>query len=268
MIIIIITIFTIAAITRPSAFSTASFATDWFPRPASRYVCVRAGLMAPKAQPAQVVAPAAAPAPPAPALAGQPAPAEPAFQLVPSKRGGDKLFHQGYLYTLRYTAKNGDRSWCCEKGREVCGAQAKTRFEGLRTVVEQIGAHTHLPNPEKGVKEQVLAKARAAAAQQPDTTAATGVEDGALPAVPSTQNLKRVCWRARASEQQKRLKNGAPAPEDVDYSSLATLTVVESLKQVDGEDFLMYDDGPGAGDKRIQMWACQKNLDFLAKSEL
>ncbi len=71
-----------------------------------------------------------------------------------------------------------------------------------------------------------------------------------------------------ASEQQKRLKNGAPAPEDVDYSSLATLTVVESLKQVDGEDFLMYDDSPGAGGKRIQMWACQKNLDFLAMSDI
>ena len=176
---------------------------------------------------------------------------------------------------MRYVAKNGDRTWTCAKGRGVCCAQAKTRFEGLRTVVEVINAHTHLPNPEKGVREQVSATARAAASQQPDTTAANvasaalaGVQDGALAAVPSVRSLKRTAWRTRAAEQQKRMKSGDPAPQDLDYSSLATLAVPNKLKQVDGDEFLVHDDGPAAGDKRIQLWASQKNLDFLNGADI
>ena len=213
-----------------------------------------------------------APAPPAPP---PPHPAEPAFQLLQSKRGGEKLLHQGFLYNLRYAAKNGTRTWCCEKGPKVCGGEVKTRLEGLRTVIQQVKLHTHLPTPDKAVAEQVRAKARAAASQQPDTTAAnvvsaalTGVAEESLSATPNTRNLKRTCWRTRAAEQQKRIKSGEEAPQDFDYSTLDVLTVPDKLKKVDGEEFLAFDSGPAAGENRIQVWACKKNLDFLSLADV
>ncbi|CAK0830721.1 unnamed protein product, partial [Prorocentrum cordatum] len=121
-------------------------------------------------------------------------------------RNGQKLIHDGFIYNLRYTAKNGNRTWCCEKG--IVGRDA------------------------------------------------------------TTTNLKRACWRTRLSEQNKRLKSGEQAPRDFDYSTLEVLTAPDTLKQVDGEEFLAYDSGAAAGDERIQVRGCTKNFDFLATADV
>ncbi|CAK0857441.1 unnamed protein product [Prorocentrum cordatum] len=171
------------------------------------------------------------------------------FMDGPQKNEFDRLKAHG----------NGNRTWSCEKGAQVCGGQAQTRMKGPRTVVQQVTLHAHLPTPDKAVVEQVRAKARAAASQQPDATAANmasaalaGASQASLAAMPATTNLKRACWRTRLSEQNERLKSGGQA-----CSTLEVLTVPETLKQVDGEEFLA-------------QWGCsgRQNFDFLATADV
>eukprot|EP00973_Karenia_brevis_P059625 8300585-Karenia_brevis.AAC.1 len=131
--------------------------------------------------------------------------------FVPSKRGADKLFHEGYLYTCRYKASDGSKRWICD--REDCAGTCKTRLEGLQVVAEAGAAHYHLPEPERAQAAQVRGKARAeaksqaaATAQQVAASALEGVAAEAMPTVPSNTHLKRAAWRARYAEQKKRAR--------------------------------------------------------------
>ncbi|CAK0871849.1 unnamed protein product [Prorocentrum cordatum] len=194
-----------------------------------------------------------------------------ACQFVLSKRNGQKLIHDGFIYNLRYTAKNGNRTWCCEKGAQVYGGQVQARVEGLRAVVQQATLRAHLPTPDKAVAEQVRTRASAAAWQQPDATAANvasaalaGVPQASLAATPTATNLKRACWRARLSEQNKRLKSGEQAPQDFDCSTLEVPAVPDTLKQVDGEEFLARDSGCSGRRAHPGVGGCTKYFDFLA----
>ena len=53
--------------------------------------------------------------------------------------------------------------------------------------------------------------------------------------VPKENSLKRVAWRARQKEQDKRRKAEGPDDTPLNIQSLSSLVLPEVLKRVDGE---------------------------------
>ena len=85
------------------------------------------------------------------------------------------------------------------------------------------------------------------------------VDRADLPFVPSNKKLRRLLWDKRNTEREKQEAND-PGAADAEYKDLLTMV----LPEVHGEDFVLYDSGPGPD--RIVMFGTQTTLDhFILK---
>ena len=159
-------------------------------------VLVMAAAPAPRGVPA-------APAPRAvPAAAAPPPQADENTRILNSKRGGEKLVHDGFLYNLRRNHQDGGKVWICDRsGKDNCPASCKSTA-GLRGLsVEVATSHNHLANPERIQREDLRNSLKVAAKAQPTAKAAVLVATGLrevppedMPHIPNNTELKRLVW--------------------------------------------------------------------------
>ena len=132
----------------------------------------------------------------------------------------------------------------------------------------EIPNHNHFAVPEKSHMETVRNKVRAQACSRAQSSAVQVVastlgDSAGLPA-PSNAALKRTVWNVRFEDQKKRLKAGEGAAP-ANFDSLLDLELPPSLRECDGDNFLVYDSGAGEGVNRILIFACQQNFDVLTQ---
>ena len=211
----------------------------------------------------------------APAIAAAAAPPQPSAQIFRSKRGGEKLALQGFIFNHRHTAKDGTKLWICDRQPCLhCTSTVKTKPLGDNLTVSNHGQHNHLPNPEHASVEIMKGALRAAAVSDAGSSASVLVANALQPldrpdmdVAPANDLLKRVVWSARQSDQKKRLRLNPEEPQVVQTAPLSELILPPQLCEVNGDSFLLHDDGVAFGKDRIMMFGCAHNLEVLEKAE-
>ena len=179
---------------------------------------------------------------------------------VVSQKHKKLLEHEGFLYRL--DKQTGDKStWRCVKEKALlCKGRLWKICDGTH---EMRVDHNHAPNRGeievrkfvKAVKED--AKRSLGSPSQIVSDRLLELPLGAASALPPLLQLKRHVMRARS-------ENNPPCPTE-----LKNLVFPDELKlDHDGEPFLLFDDGPQAGDERVIVFGTSDFLQGLRRSRI
>lgn len=182
------------------------------------------------------------------------------MEIISTKRGGQKLCLDGFMYTKKTESKTADRIvWrCVQRDAAVpCPSTLQTTKSLTNPVLQK--SHTH----EADQNAVVIAKCRDGMKRKAETscnrpnqiyTAANAqLPDDAKADLPSADTCKRVLRRARS-------RNHPAEPQ-----TLQDFTVAGTWALTTGDDpqqFLLYDNGPEA-DERVVMFATADHMQKL-----
>ena len=139
----------------------------------------------------------------------------PETRMIFTKRGNQKLVHQGFAYTLKHTAQDGKQHWRCDqRDKNKCKATlARQELNNGEVQITLEKEHNHLPEPDRVAAEELRGNIKQAALQQPASSTAKLVSDAlapmpheALPLVGGNTQLKWAAWNARKQDRAKRMR--------------------------------------------------------------
>ena len=170
------------------------------------------------------------------------------MEYITSNKGGRKLAFENNIYIKQKVLSNGAVCWECNQRRTANTCKAKIHVLNDQ-VIRRVNEHTHNGNNAtvEASKIRSQMKKRARETEEPPQQIIS-----AMPAV----NVHHIRRDLRRQSQFK--GNPLPCPQD-------TLFHIPNEYQVttDGKPFMMYDSGPGDGN-RIIVFATEENIELLA----
>ena len=170
------------------------------------------------------------------------------FKLIKSSRRRDKLSYDGYIYNFQRTT-NVAKHWRCQF------KNCKGRIHTVGTsILKMIGQHCHA---EEIGKEEVLEfrnRVKIRALESHDNPhriiaeASGELTEMAKTLLPCEKSLKKLCQRVR--------------PMPANPTSLFDLHIDSNLKSLGGNNFLLFDTGPGID--RMIIFGTEENKKILS----
>ena len=185
------------------------------------------------------------------------------MEIITTKRGGQKLCLDGFMYTCKHVAKQKNEiTWrCVKRTSSGCKAILQTTKDyedaTLQTVhnhiSDNVGAEIEITR--HGMKS--TAKTTNDKPNQIVTFATSTASDQVKARLPEADTLKRVLRRVRAAHRPK------------EPQTLQELSIQHPWTQTVGDnqtDFLLFDNGPHA-DERVIVFATEDHVRKLAGSD-
>jgi hypothetical protein len=178
------------------------------------------------------------------------------LEFTKSIKGGTLLVANGFTFRKERTIKAKTIWKCTEYDMQKCRARCHTEGENI----VQISDHTHVPDVAKIESRKTMQriKERAVATQEPChqiVAAFSGdVSSSVAGQLPTVRNIKQAIRRARR-------RVAAPLPSPL---NLHDLELPDHFKKTAvGDDFLLYDSGPGQN--RTLIFSTRRNLDLMSQ---
>ena len=192
----------------------------------------------------------------------------------PKPRGWLKLFVGGQIYRYQKCLAGGLSRWKCDIDERDfrCAGFALTRRRGPRCVVVNLGPHGANCEPGESrkdtpaIRHAVIQTAGGASGVTPTRGVGgnlAGDGEGATHTLPDPHKLKRSAQNA-PYRAQKRAKADDEGGVVENYRSLEVLAIPAKLLRRGGDDFILYDLGPGAD--RILLFGADPNMRALRSS--
>ena len=220
------------------------------------------------------------------------------MDIIPSnKKNGEKLSHQGYLYTKQIKRSSGIR-WRCVERKLGCKGAVRTKcidneeekegdaktsndIQPKREVVTTaalyskrtrfpfpspliLKEHNHEPKPEKveaakaRAQMKMIAQSGLGKPQQILDCCRDSLSEGARMLLPSTESCKRTIRRS--------MQRNKPPDDPMFLSTTIIVGKWAKTREPNSERFLLFDNGVGAR-QRILIFATDKNLELLSQSK-
>ena len=182
------------------------------------------------------------------------------MEYITSNKGGRKLAFENNIYIKQKVLSNGAVCWECNQRRTANTCKAKIHVLNDQ-VIRRVNEHTHNGNSAtvEASKIRSQMKKRARETEEPPQqiiSIAVGlINDQASAAMPAVHHILRDLRR-----QRQRKGNPLPCPQDTRFDIPDEYQVT-----TDGKPFMMYDSGPGDGN-RIIVFATEENIELLAHS--
>lgn len=179
-----------------------------------------------------------------------------------TKRGRDRLIFKGYGYVKDKDGPDAVKYWRCEKKDEQ-SCTGRMRTDGAN-IVALVGDHCHAPDATRQEVAEVRDRMSTRSRETMESTHQIvngSLADTSLAAcsqLPETRSLKKQCQRERT-----KASNAPPNPGNLVELQLP----VQYTATRAGDDLLLYDNGPDAGNQRMLVFATQANIELLAESD-
>ena len=197
--------------------------------------------------------------------------------FTPTSRGGAKLCYAGRVYRFQKNLAGGQMRWKCVNAEWnfKCGGYAVTDGKVPGSAIVRTGDHASHCEPSASkqdvaaIRHAVISTAGGSAGVTPVRAVAEcigGAGSSVLQALPTSASLKRSAQNA-AFRARKKAQADGEAGFFANYNSLEELRIPPSIiSRRDGDEFLLYDSGPGEG--RILLLGTQDNVRALQSASV
>ncbi|XP_052127756.1 uncharacterized protein LOC127750338 [Frankliniella occidentalis] len=179
-----------------------------------------------------------------------------------TKRGGDCVAYNGYMY--HYHSANPKRTrkyWRCEL-RKQCNARITTNFAAVEVLLDGTAQHQHQPAHAEVEVREVVSAIRQRALDDPGVAPEAIIRSELRNVVDPEVQMQlpeRPALRRMVNRAQNAARPGMP-------TNLQDIVIVAPYtRTASGERFLHYDSGPG-DEERILMFTTKENLRILCMS--
>lgn len=178
------------------------------------------------------------------------------LEYIKSSRGGNLLVVDGFTFRREKNITTKTIWRCTEYDMRKCRARCHTEGENI----VKLSAHSHVPDAAKIDSRKAIQriKERAVATQESThqivATVSSDVGTAVAGQLPTVRNIKQTIRRVRRQVR-------APLPTPL---NLQDLELPDNFKRtMAGNDFLLYDSGPGQ--HRTLIFSTMRNLDLMSQ---